>query len=218
MLKNKPAIDLLQSWMREDVTDDPEKIRRAEEEVEELKRNLNANRAATGERLVCRERHILLNSSPLGLLSSPVPSPQVIAITTWAVSSLAAGHRLYIPEVIDYELRRELLRAGKTTGLAKLEGLKTRFRYFPHHYCGYAPGRSYWAQSRRRGMPTGDPKKLDIDVILAAQALTLGAPSQDVTDDAALVTAVLALVSAHVTPTHRAAAARALDKELPKGA
>lgn len=34
-------------------------------------------------------------------------------------------------------------------------------------------------------------------------------------DDAALLTAVLALVSSHVTPTHRAAAARALDKELP---
>jgi uncharacterized membrane protein YkvA (DUF1232 family) len=37
-------------------------------------------------------------------------------------------------------------------------------------------------------------------------------------DDAALVTAVLALVSSHITPTHRAAAARALDKELPRGA
>jgi uncharacterized membrane protein YkvA (DUF1232 family) len=35
-------------------------------------------------------------------------------------------------------------------------------------------------------------------------------------DDAALVTAVLALVSAHITDTHRAAAARALDKELPR--
>jgi uncharacterized membrane protein YkvA (DUF1232 family) len=35
-------------------------------------------------------------------------------------------------------------------------------------------------------------------------------------DDAALVTAVVALVSAHITPIHRAAAARALDKELPK--
>jgi uncharacterized membrane protein YkvA (DUF1232 family) len=35
-------------------------------------------------------------------------------------------------------------------------------------------------------------------------------------DDAALVTAVLALVSAHITDAHRAAAARALDKELPR--
>jgi len=34
-------------------------------------------------------------------------------------------------------------------------------------------------------------------------------------DDAALLTAVLALVSSHITPTHRAAAARALDRELP---
>ena len=35
-------------------------------------------------------------------------------------------------------------------------------------------------------------------------------------DDAALVTAVLALVSAHITDTHRAAATRVLDKELPR--
>jgi uncharacterized membrane protein YkvA (DUF1232 family) len=35
-------------------------------------------------------------------------------------------------------------------------------------------------------------------------------------DDMALLTAVVGLVAAHITPTHRAAAARALDKELPK--
>src|SRR4029078_9786646 len=34
-------------------------------------------------------------------------------------------------------------------------------------------------------------------------------------DDAALLPAVVGLVSAHITPIHRAAAARALDKELP---
>ncbi len=35
-------------------------------------------------------------------------------------------------------------------------------------------------------------------------------------DDMALLTAVVGLVGAHITPIHRAAAARALDKELPK--
>jgi uncharacterized membrane protein YkvA (DUF1232 family) len=35
-------------------------------------------------------------------------------------------------------------------------------------------------------------------------------------DDMALITAVIGLVSSHITPTHRAAAARALDTELPK--
>ena len=35
-------------------------------------------------------------------------------------------------------------------------------------------------------------------------------------DDAALLTAVIGMVATHITPTHRAAAARALDKELPR--
>ena len=35
-------------------------------------------------------------------------------------------------------------------------------------------------------------------------------------DDMALLTAVVGLVASHITPTHRAAAARALNKELPK--
>ena len=37
-------------------------------------------------------------------------------------------------------------------------------------------------------------------------------------DDAALLAATIALVSSNITPAHHAAAARALDKELPKGA
>ena len=34
-------------------------------------------------------------------------------------------------------------------------------------------------------------------------------------DDMAMLTAVIGLVASHITPTHRAAAARALDKGLP---
>jgi hypothetical protein len=52
--KNKAAIAMLQSWIAEGLTADPEEVRQAEAEVEELKRNLNANRAATGERPVFR--------------------------------------------------------------------------------------------------------------------------------------------------------------------
>lgn len=50
--ENAAAIALLKSWREQDATDDPEEIRKAEEELAEFKRNMNANRAATGERLV----------------------------------------------------------------------------------------------------------------------------------------------------------------------
>lgn len=50
--KAAAAIAYLDRRLQEEASDDPEEIRKTDEEVAELKRNLNANRAATGERLV----------------------------------------------------------------------------------------------------------------------------------------------------------------------
>jgi len=46
------TIALLEGWAREDATDDPEKLRRAQKELDEFKRAMNENRAATGERIL----------------------------------------------------------------------------------------------------------------------------------------------------------------------
>lgn len=54
-VRNAASIALLQSWLAEDATDDPSEIRRAEEELAEFKRSMNANRTATGERLLYPE-------------------------------------------------------------------------------------------------------------------------------------------------------------------
>jgi predicted nucleic acid-binding protein len=124
-------------------------------------------------------RHILLDSSPLGLLCHPARTADVIAITQWSKSCLAAGHRIYIPEVIDYELRRELLRAGKTESVTELDGLKSLFYYLPITTVAMLRAADLWAMARQTGVPTGDPKKLDIDVILAAQAMTLAVSPSD---------------------------------------
>jgi hypothetical protein len=59
-------------------------------------------------------RHILLDSFPLGALSRPA---LVVGIFQWTRDCQAAGHEIYVPEVIDYELRRELLRARKTSSV-----------------------------------------------------------------------------------------------------
>ena len=122
--------------------------------------------------------HILLDSSPLGLLSQPVRGT-ALPIAQWAAACLAAGHELYVPEVIDYELRRELLRAGKVNSVRELDRLKSTFSFLPITSPAMLLAAGLWATSRQGGLPTGDPKKLDIDVILAAQALTLGVPTGD---------------------------------------
>ncbi len=122
-------------------------------------------------------RHIVLDSSPLGLLSNPFASPDVLAISQWSRDCIAAGHQFYIPEVIDYELRRELLRAGKTKGIAKLDSLKSVFTYLPLDTAAMLRAADLWAYARQHGISTGAPKKLDIDVILCAQAPTMPVPA-----------------------------------------
>jgi hypothetical protein len=46
------TLALLEAWAREDATDDPAKLRAAQKELDEFKRAMNENRAATGERIL----------------------------------------------------------------------------------------------------------------------------------------------------------------------
>ena len=48
--ENAAAIAQLQAWLKEEATDDPEEIRKADAEVAELMDNLNRNRIESGER------------------------------------------------------------------------------------------------------------------------------------------------------------------------
>lgn len=56
------------------------------------------------------------------------------------------------------------------------------FCLHPKHFLSLTTGHleaaaQLWGQARRSGLPTADPKALDGDVILAAQALSLGIPA-----------------------------------------
>ena len=97
-------------------------------------------------------RHILLDSSPLGLLAKPGNNSEVIAITDWAMASLAAGHEIYVPEVVDYELRRELLRAGKTVRHPEIRWLEKPISLFAAQHGRNAQG--------SRSMGTGETERI----------------------------------------------------------
>jgi len=126
-------------------------------------------------------RVVILDTGPLGLLANPKKTPEPRAITRWALDIMAAGHRLIVPAIADYEVRRELERIGQMQGLAQLDAFNAARsdRYLSLSDSALRLAAKLWAQARNAGMPTADPKELDCDVLIAAQALTMGVPTSD---------------------------------------
>lgn len=80
----------------------------------------------------------------------------------------------------DYEVRRELMRAGKVAGIRKLDLLKILIQYLPISTETMLKAAELWVHSRRAGRPTADPKEVDGDVILAAQAISVANEGHEV--------------------------------------
>jgi len=78
-----------------------------------------------------------------------------------------------VPEIADYEVRRELVRIQSRNSLTNLDALNTRLEYLPLSTDAMRMAADLWAQARNAGQPTAADPALDGDVILAAQALTL---------------------------------------------
>jgi len=112
---------------------------------------------------------VLLDAGPLGMVSHPRVANEVVE---WLASLLASGTRVLVPEIADYEVRRELLRAGKTVGVTRLNELKVTLGYLPITTEAMLKAAGFWATTRRVGRPTSHEESLDADVILAGQAAT----------------------------------------------
>ena len=124
---------------------------------------------------------VFLDAGPLGLITNPKRTPDTIAATQWAVAMRRAGHRFIVPAVADYEVRCELIRAGKINGVARLDTFNAAEpdRFLSVTDAALLLGAELWAQARNAGNATADPKELDGDVLIAAQALDMGLPTTD---------------------------------------
>lgn len=114
---------------------------------------------------------ILLDSGPLGLLThARFSDPLAKQCNEWAVSVVRAGHRLVLPRIIDYEIRRELNRLGNVTSLARLDMLEELAEMMEVDAPVLLTASHFWADARKLGVPTADRQHLDIDMILTGHA------------------------------------------------
>ena len=124
-------------------------------------------------------RTVFLDTGPLGLVTNPKRTPDTIAAAQWVFAMEAAGHRLLVPAIADYEVRRELVRAGKRRGIARLNLFNAAEpdRFLSLTDAALLLGADLWARARNARTSTADPKELDGDVLIAAQVLELGLPT-----------------------------------------
>jgi len=116
-------------------------------------------------------RLIILDSGVLGIITNPKStSIEAQKCNLWYANFLEKGENIALPEIANYEVRRELIRANKTNGLKRLEQLQSVLIYLPITTQVILLAAQFWAEVRQTGKATADPKSLDGDVILAAQA------------------------------------------------
>jgi predicted nucleic acid-binding protein len=126
-------------------------------------------------------RLIFLDSGTLGMVSNPRGKSRNLRCQQWSRALVAAGAWVLIPEIADYEVRRELIRTGATTGLRRLDQAMTMLDLVPITSDVMLKAAEIWAQARNRGQPTASADALDGDVILAASALLITGPGDTIT-------------------------------------
>jgi hypothetical protein len=129
-------------------------------------------------------RVVLLDAGPLGMVTHP-RAEQNRDVTQWLKRLLSSSVSVLIPEIADYEVRRELLRTKRNKGVQRLDDLKRTIGYLPITTEAMLRAAEFWAQARQKGHPTADEKALDADVILAGQAKAMA----DGNDDPVIATA-----------------------------
>lgn len=125
-------------------------------------------------------RVVLLDTGPLGLVTHPNAATKNARAAGWLRDLLTAGVAVRVPEICDYELRRELLRAGKARSIGVLDRYKATLGYVPLSTDAMLRAAAFWAATRREGKPTAPDLALDGDAILAGQAAVLAGGEDEV--------------------------------------
>ena len=125
---------------------------------------------------------VLLDSGPLGHACRRPGTPGADQCRLWIDALIVRGVEVVVPEIADYEVRRELTRINASGSLRRLDDLVALggLSYQPISTGAWRHAALFWADARQRGIPTASPDALDSDVILAACAATIGHPGDQI--------------------------------------
>src|SRR4051794_15849548 len=97
---------------------------------------------------------VVLDATPLGILSHPRNPPHVMACREWISDLLLSNRRVIVPGIADYEVRRELLRRNSRVALSNLDQLALSLEYAPLTTSVMRIAATLWARTRNLGLPT----------------------------------------------------------------
>src|SRR5271166_4746709 len=76
-------------------------------------------------------RLVFLDYGPLGMLTNPRGRPKSDQCRQWVKDLAAAGVRVFVPEIADYEVRRKLIHIQAIAGIRRLDRVKATLDYAP---------------------------------------------------------------------------------------
>lgn len=125
-------------------------------------------------------RIILLDSGPMGYALTPAVNETHLRCSQWLEALILKQERVALAEIVDYECRRGWIRHDNKAALASLDHAKATLHYIPISTTAMVRAAEFWAAARKGGYPTTDDKRLDADVILAAQGSVLASAGDEV--------------------------------------
>lgn len=118
--------------------------------------------------------YVLLDSSLLSIISNPSYKEENRQCQQWVKGLVQNDIAVVIPAVTDYELRRTLLQGHKEEGLKNLDRIGSMgLMYVEMTEKMWRKGSELWAWARNSGQSTAHAERIDIDCLLASQAIVL---------------------------------------------